>query len=136
MPSCRERRCTDQVSPDRLHGPRPDERKRNPGGTVGVSCRISLTIIPACRCAHAGYLLRSTPQQSEGRLVDSAVAGGDDASALFPRIAGPGGDDAPGAGDDRNQGRDVMGLELGLDDEIDEAGGEHAIGVAVAAVTR
>ena len=31
---------------------------------------------------------------------------------------------------------DVVGLELGLDDEIDMAGREHAIGVAVAAVAR
>ncbi len=68
--------------------------------------------------------------------MDAAVAGGDDAAARLGGTAGPGGHDAPGAGDDRDQRRNVMGLELGLDDEIDMAGGEHAIGVAVAAIAR
>ena len=31
---------------------------------------------------------------------------------------------------------DVVGLELGLDDEVDMPGREHAIGVAIAAVAR
>ena len=30
----------------------------------------------------------------------------------------------------------IVGLELGLDHEIDMAGGEHAVGVAVAAIAR
>ena len=48
----------------------------------------------------------------------------------------PGRDDAAGAGDDRDQRQHVVGLELGLDDQIDMAGRQHAIGVAVAAVAR
>ena len=43
---------------------------------------------------------------------------------------------AAGAGDDRHQREHVVGLELGLDDEIDVAGRQHAIGIAVAAVAR
>ena len=48
----------------------------------------------------------------------------------------PGGDDAAGAGDDRDQRQDVVGLELGLDHQIDVARRQHAIGVAVAAIAR
>ncbi len=41
---------------------------------------------------------------------------------------------AAGALDDRDQRDNVVGLEAGLDDDVDVAGGDHAIGVAVAAV--
>ena len=42
----------------------------------------------------------------------------------------------PAPDDDRNQRQHVIGLELGLDHEIDVARRQHAIGVAVAAVAR
>jgi lysophospholipase len=48
----------------------------------------------------------------------------------------PGRHDAAGSLDDRDQRHDVVGLEAGLDHEIDMAGGQHAIGVAIAAVAR
>ena len=51
--------------------------------------------------------------------------------AIVPRA-----DDAAGAFDDGNERQHVVRLELGLDHEIDMAGGEHAIGVAIAAIAR
>jgi hypothetical protein len=52
------------------------------------------------------------------------------------RAALPGGDDAAGAADDWQERQHVIGLELGLDHEVDVARRQHAIGVAVAAVAR
>ena len=49
-------------------------------------------------------------------------------------IALPVGDAAAGALDDRDQRDDVVGLQAGLDDDVGMAGGDHAVGVAVAAV--
>ena len=43
-------------------------------------------------------------------------------------------DAAAGAFDDRDQRDDVVGLQPGLDDQVDMARGDHAIGVAIAAV--
>ena len=40
----------------------------------------------------------------------------------------------PAPFDDRHQRDDVVRLQVGFDDEIDEAGRERAIGVAVAAI--
>ena len=68
--------------------------------------------------------------------MHARIAGGDDAAAALGGLAVPGGDDAAGAGDDRNQRRDIVGLQLGLDHEIEMAGGEHAVGIAVAAIAR
>ena len=50
-------------------------------------------------------------QQLERGLVHAGVAGRDDAAAALGGLAFPVGDDAAGAGDDRDQGRDVIGLE-------------------------
>ncbi len=49
-------------------------------------------------------------EQLDGRRVDPAVARSDDAPALGGGPAVPGGDDAAGALDDRDQGRDVVRL--------------------------
>ena len=68
--------------------------------------------------------------------MHALVAGDDDAAALLRRAVLPGGDDAAGAGDDRDHRHDVVGLDLGLDHQIDQPGRQHAIGVAVAAVAR
>ena len=65
-----------------------------------------------------------------------AVARCDDAPAGHGRTAVPGGEHAARAGDDRDQRNDVVRLELGLDDEIDVSGRQHAIGVAIAAIAR
>src|SRR6516162_3555335 len=74
-------------------------------------------------------------EQLERCLVHALVAGRHDAAAPWRRAAFPRGDDAAGAGDDRDQRGDVVGLEFGFDDEIEMTGSEHAIGIAVAAVT-
>ena len=68
--------------------------------------------------------------------MHAPVAGGDDAAAGARRAAVPRRDDAAGAGDDRNERQDVVRLELGLDHQIDVAGSQHAVGVAIAAVAR
>ena len=69
-------------------------------------------------------------------LVETPVAGSDDAPAVDGAAAVPGGDDAAGALDHRDQGDDVVGLETGLDHHVDEAAGDHAVGVAVDPVAR
>jgi lysophospholipase len=80
----------------------------------------------------------SAPVGEEGEhlVVEPAVAGGDDAAAVDGAAAVPGGDDAAGALDHRDQGDDVVGLEPRLDDHVDEAGRDHAVGVAVDPVAR
>lgn len=69
-------------------------------------------------------------------VVEPGIAGGDDAAAVGGAAAGPGGDDAAGALDHRDQGDDVVGLEPALDHGVDEARGDHAVGVAVDPVAR
>ncbi len=78
----------------------------------------------------------SVGEEGEHLVVQPAVAGGDDAAAVDGAAAVPGGDDAAGALDHRDQGDDVVGLEPGLDDHVDEAGRDHAVGVAVDPVAR
>ena len=53
-----------------------------------------------------------TVEQFQRCLMHAGVARGDDAAAALGGFAVPGGDDASGAGDDRNQRRDVIGLQL------------------------
>src|ERR1051326_978403 len=68
--------------------------------------------------------------------VHAFVGRRDDAPAAFRGAAIPRGDDASGTGEDRDEGNDGVAIELGLDAEVDVAGCQHAIGVAVAAVAR
>src|SRR6185437_16986514 len=80
---------------------------------------------------------RATPEQeAAGLVMDPPVAGGEDPTALRCVLAVPGRHHPARAFDDRGERDDVVGLEIGLDHEVDEAGGERAIGVAVAAVAR
>src|SRR5690242_16420378 len=72
---------------------------------------------------------RSTVEYLHRRFVHPRIAGRDDAAAVLRGLAIPGGDDAAGAGDDRDQGRDIVGLQLGLDHEVEVAGRQHAVGV-------
>src|SRR5207248_7763090 len=73
-------------------------------------------------------------EQLQRGFVHPRIAGGDDAAAALRGLAFPGRNDSAGAGDDRDQGGDIVGFELGLDHEIEMAGGEHAVGIAVAAI--
>jgi lysophospholipase len=75
-------------------------------------------------------------EEGEHLVVQPAVAGGDDAAAVDGAAAVPGGDDTAGTLDHRDQGDDVVGLQPGLDDHVDEAGRDHAVGVAVDPVAR
>src|SRR5690606_14148771 len=59
-----------------------------------------------------------------------------DAPSLENRSAVPARDDAAGSFYDRHERHDIERLQARLDDEIDVAGGEHGVVVAVAAVTR
>ena len=92
---------------------------------------------------------RSTPSfraRRDAQLIVSRRAGrgrcscsrGSPLATIRPpsrgRAAVPVGDPAAGALDDRDQRDDVVGLQPGLDDAVGVAGGDHAIGVAVAAV--
>lgn len=74
--------------------------------------------------------------EAQDLVVDAPVAGGDDTTAVDGAAAGPVGDDAAGALDHRDQGDDVVGLQPRLDDHVDEARGDHAVGVAVDPVAR
>ena len=56
--------------------------------------------------------------------MDAPVSGGDDAAAALCGFAVPGGDDAAGAGNDRDQRRDVVGLEFGLDHKVEVPSGQ------------
>ncbi len=75
-------------------------------------------------------------QEPQHLVVQPRVTGGDDAPALGGAAAGPGGDDTARPLDHRDQRDDVVGLEPGLDHHVDEAAGDHAIGVAVDPVAR
>ena len=75
-------------------------------------------------------------EEPQHLVVEPPIAGSDDAAAVDGTAAVPGSDDAAGALDHRDQGDDVVGLEPGLDDHVDEAGRDHAVGVAVDPVAR
>src|SRR3954447_16379498 len=75
-------------------------------------------------------------EQLHCRFMHARIAGCDNAAAALSGLAVPSGDDAAGAGDDRNQSRNVVGFQFGLDDEIEMAGSEHAVGIAIAAIAR
>lgn len=75
-------------------------------------------------------------EQPQDLVVQPGIAGGDDTATVGGATAGPGGDDATGSLDHRDQGDDVVGLQGGLDHHVDEPAGDHAIGIAVDPVTR
>lgn len=75
-------------------------------------------------------------EEGQDPVVQPAIAGGDDAAAVDGAAAVPGGDDAAGPLDHRDQGDDVVGLQPGLDHHVDEAARDHAVGVAVDPVAR
>src|SRR3954471_6453263 len=89
-----------------------------------------------CRYPLSTHSASLAVEQFQGCLVHAGVARRNDTAAVLRGLAFPGGDDAAGAGDDRYQRGDVVGFQFSLDDEIEVAGREHAIGVAVAAVAR
>ena len=60
--------------------------------------------------------------------------GGEAVAAGFGGAAVPGGDDAAGVFDQRDQGGDVDVLECGFDHEVDVAGGEQCVAVAIETV--
>src|ERR1019366_2371764 len=102
-----------------------------PGADVFGVCRDR-----ACIANPTGARGVSAVQQLHRLFMHARIAGGDDAAAALGRSAVPGGDDAAGPGDDRDQGGDIVGFQLGLDHEVEMAGGEHAVGIAVAAIAR
>src|SRR6266851_2478224 len=81
-------------------------------------------------------LLDLTSKKLERFLVHARIAGRDDAAAVLRGLSLPVRDYPAGPGDDRDQGRDVVRLQLGLDHQIEMAGCEHAVGIAVAAIAR
>src|SRR5262249_37389221 len=105
---------------------------------IAIAARRWRRSTPSClarRCSvRSGKTLAL--KQFERGGVDALVAGRDDAAATIGLAIVPGGDDAAGAADDGHQWEHVVRLEFGLDHEVDVAGGEHAIGVAVSAIAR
>src|SRR5262245_44005050 len=75
-------------------------------------------------------------QRRESRLVHIAAARDQDVAAVQRRLALPIGDHAARALEDRDQRHDVVRFQLTLDDEIEIAGRDHRIVVAVATETR
>lgn len=67
-------------------------------------------------------LASSAVQNGQGLLVDALVAGGDDRAATRRIAAVPGGDDPASAPNDRDQRDNVIGVQPGLDHQIDMAG--------------
>src|SRR5947207_3364694 len=111
-------------------------RSMTPGRSCLGSPLRSPTCISTTSMASIGITSYAAPlavQQFHRRLVHAGVTGGDDAAAALGGLAVPGGDDAAGAGDDRDQGCDVIGLQLGLDHEVEVARRQHAVGIAIAA---
>ena len=78
--------------------------------------------------------LSDAAQDGQRLLVHARIAGGHDAPAVRRGFALPGRDAPARAFDDRNQRHHVVGFQAGLDDQVDEARGEQAIGVAIPAV--
>src|ERR1043166_2676001 len=87
-------------------------------GLFGKSCAAakpgnSSTDNPIASAPRVLMLARgrtSAVEQFERRFMHARIAGRDDAAAALGGLALPRGHDAAGAGDDRNQRRDVVGL--------------------------
>ncbi len=86
--------------------------------------------------ADAAVVASAGGEEAEHGLVEPRIAGGDHSAAVGGAAAGPGGDDPAGPLDHRDQRDDVVGLQPGLDHQVDEAGGDHAVGVAIDPVAR
>src|SRR4051794_38534576 len=94
--------------------------------------------MPSCRApeGRGSSCRRSGLQDIKRGGMDPGIAGRNDASAAGSRLVLPRGDNAASPFDDRDKRYDIMWLQLGFDHQIDMAGRQHAIGIAVAAVTR
>ena len=75
-------------------------------------------------------------QELDRRFMHARIARSDNAAAALSGLALPSGDDTASTGDNRNQRCDVVGFQFSFHHEIDMAGGEHAVGIAVAAIAR
>src|SRR5215210_2948898 len=120
-----------EVQASRTHWPIRGSR------TIGRGLRPSpMTKTAIARRARNSHEIMLRCQQLHCRFMHARIAGCDNAAAALSRLAVPSGDDPAGAGDDRNESRNVVGFQFGLDDEIEMAGGEHAVGITIAAITR
>src|SRR5260221_7906923 len=112
--------------------------------SAGLRASVSQRQFPSVSFWENRAILRPRPavassrQESERRRVQRRVAGGDDAAVRGEAegLALPIGEDSAGAFDDRHHGAIVVWFQAGFDDQIDEAAGDQAIGVAIAAVAR
>src|SRR3954447_14250904 len=91
------------ASPD----PRGEEARLRRFEPRGRDVASSFETRPSRRASGRGATFSSTVEQLHRRLVDARVAGGDDAAAALGWFAVPGGDDTAGAGDDRDEARDI-----------------------------
>src|SRR5215468_3804918 len=77
-----------------------------------------------------------TPQDRHRLLMHPLVACSNDATPRGRRCAVPGGDKSPRRLDDWDERDDVIGFETCLHDEVDAAGRQQAVAVAIATVAR
>ena len=78
-----------------------------------------------------GFYTRLAPELSEGGGVEFGSGGGEDGFRWIRGVAGPVGDGAAGAADDGDEGGDIPGVHDGIEGDVDEAGGEQEVAVAV-----
>src|SRR3982074_2683546 len=111
-----------------------------PSGAAGARSGEPIAIprsAPALICGNRRAPIGSLAvEQLDRGFMHARIARRDDAATPLRGLAFPCGDDAAGAGDDRNQRCDVVGLQFSLDHEIEMSGREHAIGIAIPAVAR
>ena len=72
-------------------------------------------------------------KQSANFLVKLGAGGGDDVAARVGRAALKGGYNPSGLLNDGNQGRYVIGLQAGIDHQINEAGGQQTENIGISA---
>ena len=119
------------IEPHRSHEPAHPEETAAVVALAATTAAIAAAATPPSATDEPSA---AVGEPIEHDLMQPRIAGGDDSPALGGVAAGPGGDDATRSLDDRDQRDDVVGLQPGLDHHVDEATGQHAVGVAVDAV--
>src|SRR5262249_40136119 len=105
-------------------------------GKLEFSIQKASRLIALGPCFRGVEQIELAAQDFQRCLMDAFVAGHDDATPALCRAIFPRRNDATRAGNDRDERYNVVWLDLSLDDQIDQARRQHAIGIAIAAVAR